>query len=247
MNTLELHNQVKTVCDTLHDGCLLVEIMPTLDCPVGCPGCDRGTIDTDLADFNDVVLLYETVKKEFPHIQFRLSGGEPTLYPRINELIDLLLNLEPGRKIEMATNLLGFERLRMNLLDHLFMMVSVYPSTEQVLKERTAARLFFEYHFKKPIAANILEHEDLAEYGTVRKEDYDPLTCFGPVLLGGTKKIYPCCRAHRFEQMYGGTYHMQITDNNLVEGLAAMIAKTPLCSRCPRIYEDGKKIPTKRS
>ncbi|MBN3039974.1 MAG: hypothetical protein JW867_02495, partial [Candidatus Omnitrophica bacterium] len=67
--------------------------------------------------------------------------------------------------------------------------------------------------------------------------------CLNAILLCGTKKVYPCCRAHTFEKMYNKNYHYYIDTENLYQKLKDLIKETDLCLHCPRMYEDCKEYP----
>jgi hypothetical protein len=101
-------------------------------------------------------------------------------------------------------------------------------------------------HKYKIIPVEVNNHESLTEPGTIRN-DFNPFTyCFSPTLLCGTQKIYPCCRAHLFEQMHKKNYHLDIKTPDLYSGLMRIIQKSDLCLHCPRLYKDNKILPCRK-
>lgn len=93
------------------------------------------------------------------------------------------------------------------------------------------------------LKADVFFHEDMEFYGTFLRNNFDPLSfCFVPTLACGTKRDYPCCRAHRLEQMYQKRYHLHIHTLNLYKKLKSIIENTELCTHCPHAYRDGTKI-----
>jgi len=231
------------IFDGREDSYLTIEIYPTMKCPVGCKYCDRGLENSRLEDFDDIKILCENLLKDVEAVRFRISGGEPTFYPKINELITFLHEYVPERPIELVTNLLAIERVKIDLMQHLVYMISVYPDTIDKLRDHPFRKAFWDNVVKRPLNVTVDEHEDMEEFGTVLKQGFNTEWCFSPVLLCGTKNVYPCCRAHRLEQMYGKCYHYTVDTEGLFDKLAAMVKSQELCAACPRMYEDCKKIP----
>jgi hypothetical protein len=241
----ELKNSSKRssfIFDGRHDTYLTVELYPTMRCPVGCKYCDRGKEPSQLDDFDDVLALCKNLKSDVDRVRFRISGGEPTLYPKINELIVFLHDQVPDRPIEFVTNLLAIERVRIELIQHLVFLISVYPGTIERIRKHPFRKSFWENVVKRPLVVTVTEHEDMDAHGTVLKKDFDTRWCFAPVLLCGTKKVYPCCRAHRLEQMYGKDLHYMVESAGLFVKLEALVLSREMCSRCPRLYQDARKI-----
>ncbi|MBN1493232.1 MAG: radical SAM protein [Candidatus Omnitrophica bacterium] len=231
------------VFDGREDECLTIEIYPTMQCPVGCAYCDRGNERSRLEDFSDIRQLCENLLDDVARVRFRISGGEPTFYPHINEMITYLHDYAPDQKIELVTNLLAIERVKIELMQHLVFMISVYPDTIEQLRDHPFRKAFWENIVRQPLKVTVTEHEDLEHYGTQLKQDFDTCWCFAPVLLCGTRKVYPCCRAHRLEQMYGACYHYMVDTEGLFEKLEALVRERNMCQKCPRLYADSRKIP----
>ncbi len=74
------------------------------------------------------------------------------------------------------------------------------------------------------------------------KKNRNNRQCFVANLVCGTKKVYPCCRAHRLEQVYGKKYHLPIDAPNLYKNLRNIITDTDLCTHCPHIYTNPKRV-----
>lgn len=216
-----------------------MEIFPSLECNVNCPRCDRGREKSILKDFNDIKILYDNLRLDPDcHLtHFRISGKEPTLYPRINGLISFLHRLNPKVAIYFYTNAIELRRLTDKSLSQTKLVVSIYRDTKNILRKSKYIKDILKSK-GIPLKVNIFDHEDLKSFGSY-KSDFDPLLgCFSAVLLCGTKKVYPCCRAHLFEQMYKKKYHLRIHTQNLYQGLKGLIKNTDLCTRCPRIYRN---------
>jgi hypothetical protein len=220
-----------------------VEIFPTLTCNRNCPTCDRGQESSELEDFKDIKVLYDNLRKD-PDCYltgFRISGREPLLYPRINALIAFLRRLDPRLKISLFTNGLALKRLTKKSLSLVDLQVSIYPATRTILRGDPVAAGILKAK-KIPVKVNFRHHEDLRYPGTQRS-GLDPLAfCFSAVLLCATKKVYPCCRAHRFEQMFQKKYHCRIDTKDLYQRLKSIIKDTDLCVHCPRMYKDSRHV-----
>ena len=216
-----------------------IEIFPSLECNVNCASCDRGVEKSQLEDFNDIKILRDNLSKDinFNMLNFIISGREPTLYPKVNELIVFLRRLDPFAEIEFFTNAIELKQLTRKSLAAVKLAVSIYPKTHGILqKDKFIVDLFKSRGLS--LKVNTRFHEDLSRYGATQK-DFSPfLRCFAVVLLCGTRKVYPCCRAHKLEQMRKKKYHLCVNTENLYEKLKNMIKDTDLCSHCPRIYSD---------
>ena len=220
-----------------------IEIFPTLKCNVNCTYCDRGKETSTLRDFRDISVLYDNLRKDaiFRNANFRITGGEPTLYPKINELISFLYGINPHSKVDLITNGIELRRITKRNLKKINLTVSIYPYTVKILQKSKYMRNLFQKNGYE-IEPNTLLHENMDVFGK-KKRDYPAAElCFGPVLLGGTKKVYPCCRAHRLEQDYKKKYHFYIDTTSLYTKLKYIIKDTDLCSHCPRMYEDSLKV-----
>lgn len=220
-----------------------VEIFPTLRCNLGCKLCDRGREVSILKDFGDIKSFFDNLKKDpsFHLLDFKISGGEPTLYPKINELVMFLHMLDPHANIDFLTNAMRLKKLTKRSLAIINICPSIYPWTRKILqKNEYALRLLGSSGAR--LKVNVFFHEDMESYGTLLKNKFDPFSfCFIPTLLCGTKRVYPCCRAHRLEQMYKKRYHLHIYTPGLYGKLKSIIKNTDLCSHCPHMYRDGKK------
>ncbi len=119
-----------------------VEIFPTLQCNLRCPHCDRSGEKSVLRDFNDIKILYDNLQKDviFSISNFRITGGEPTIYPRINGLISFLHGLAPYSKIDFITNGLMLKKIAKNHIKKLNLSVSIYPNTIGILKKSKYTR-----------------------------------------------------------------------------------------------------------
>ncbi len=222
----------------------VIEIFPTLQCNLHCRYCDRGKEDSMLGDFNEIKILYNNLKKysSFYLSNFRISGGEPTLYPKMNKLILFLHDIYPYAKVDFFTNAIKLEKLTKQSLAFINLCPSIYPSTEKILRKNKYVTNLFKSVGTR-LKANVLFHDDMEFYGTLPKNNFDPLSyCFSPTLVCGTKQVFPCCRAHRLEQRYQKRYHLYIHTPNLYTKLKNIIKNTDLCTHCPRVYRDGTKI-----
>ena len=215
-----------------------IEIMPSLECNLHCPLCDRGRDVPPLDDFKDIEILYYNFlsHRGCSISDIRISGGEPTLYHRINELIGFLRRLNPEIEIILITNGFGLKRLAAESLSTVSLSVSIYRETEEYLRKDGGIRSILESR-NIPPRANIECHENLRYPGT-QLIGFDPLHCYSAVLLSGTKNAYPCCRAHRFEQDFNRNYHQRIDGRHLFSKLKRTITDTDLCTHCPRMYAD---------
>ena len=220
-----------------------IEIFPSLKCNLNCTYCDRGKESSVLKDFGDIAILYNNLLKDaiFNKSNFTISGGEPTLYSKINELILFLHGINPYAKINLITNGIELRRIRGENLKKINLYVSIYPYTLKILqKSRYLRNLLCRTGYK--LESNILSHENMNAFGK-KKINYPAFElCFKPVLLGDTKKVYPCCRAHRLEQDFKKKYHFYIDTLGLYGKLKHIIEETDLCSHCPRVYEDSLKV-----
>ena len=227
-----------------HERPVLIEIFPSLECNLGCVFCDRGAEKSMLEDFNDIKVLYNNLSRdpEFHMLNFRISGKEPTLYLKVNELISFLHGLDPHAEIEFFTNAIELRKLTKKSISMIKLLVSIYPNTQKVLKkDKFIASLLKALGLSLNVNVNF--HEDLMKHGKMRN-GFDPLlNCFNPVLLCGTRQVYPCCRAHKFEQIYNKSYHFSIDVKNIYKKLKNVVKNTDLCSNCPRIYKDFNLIP----
>ncbi len=197
-----------------------------------------------LEDFNEVKILYNNLRKDasFRLSNFRISGGEPTLYPKINKLISFLHTIDPRANIDFFTNGIRLDKLTAQSLTGIKLLLSIYPSTEKILRKDVYVKNLLK-SLGMRIKANILFHEDMESYGTLRN-DFDPVPwCFIATLVCGTKRVYPCCRAHRLEQMHRKKYHLYIHTPGLYKKLKGIIKNTDLCTHCPRVYRDCTKVP----
>lgn len=75
----------------------IIEILPSSDCPHKCPGCSAQhlrNLKVKFMDFDRLALLIEEIHglgfPASPVSYVLLSGGEPTMYPRIVDLIKLI-------------------------------------------------------------------------------------------------------------------------------------------------------------
>lgn len=222
-----------------------IEIFPALECNVDCPLCDRGREKSVLENFNDIKTLYQNLSSDsdFCFSHFRISGKEPTLYRRINELVAFLHGLDPKAGIRFFTNALKLNRLTIKSLSLIELYASIYGNTKDILAQNQRIKNILESK-GVALAVNVFRHEDLKSPGTKRAEDFDPLRlCFGATLVCGTRKVYPCCRAHVFEQMYKKKYHYFNDAKNLYQKLKRIIRETDLCRHCPRLYQDCLCVP----
>lgn len=234
-------NTIESVSDT--KSLFQIEIFPLLKCNVNCVYCDRGKENSVLKDFRDIAILYNNLRKGtvLNINNFRISGGEPTLYPKINELISFLHKINPYSKVDMITNGIELRRITRGNLKKINLCISIYPYTVKILqKSRYICNLFQAAGYK--LKPNITFHEDLSAYGKIKINFPAVEFCLRPVLLGGTKKVYPCCRAHRLEQDYKKKYHFYIDTPGLYAKLRNAIENTDLCSHCPRVYKDTRKV-----
>ncbi len=222
----------------------IIEIFPTLRCNLHCRYCDRGKEDSILEDFDEIKILYDNLKKDpsFNLLNFRISGGEPTLYPRINELISFLHAIDPRGNIDFLTNAIRLDKLKIRSLTRIKLFLAVYPSTEKILRKDKYVKDLLKLHGIR-IKANTLFHEDMESYGTKASGLNPFIHCFIPTLLCGTKRVYPCCRAHRLEQMYRKRRHLYIYTPGLYKKLKDIVKNTDLCTHCPRMYSDCAKNP----
>lgn len=224
-----------------------IEIFPLLKCNLKCPYCDRGKEKSILKDFNNIKILYENLRSNtiFNVVNFKISGGEPTLYPRINELIPFLYRINPYTKVDFVTNGIELKRLTKSSLAKINLCLSIYPYTEKILRKNKYNTSLFRSLGERLVQTNIFTHEDMQAYGTI-KNDFRPLSyCISAVLLCGTKRVYPCCRAHRLEQIYKRNYHFSINTGNLYRKLKGLIENTDLCTHCPRMYKDCVIVPVR--
>lgn len=223
-----------------------IEIFPSLQCNINCAYCDRGNEDSILRDFNDIKVLYNNLRgdPDFNLLNFSISGKEPMLYPKVNELISFLHNIKPDEKINFLANGIELNKLSKEHLEKINLFVAIYPHTEKVLqKNKYVVNLFKLKGYR--LKTNVFFHEDMESYGTIRN-DFDPLSnvfCINAVLICGTKRVYPCCRAHKLEQMYKKEYHFYIDTDNLYKKLKGIIKNTDLCTHCPRMYKDRVIVP----
>lgn len=233
---LKENNRIKSITS---EKPVSIEIFPSLKCNVNCASCDRGVEKSQLEDFSGIKILRDSLSKDinFKMQNFIISGKEPTLYSKVNELIVFLRRLDPFAEIEFFTNAIELKRLTRKSLAVVKLAVSVYPETQGILrKDKFIVDLFKSRGLS--LKVNTRLHEDLSKCGAARK-DFNPfLRCFTVVLLCGTKRVYPCCRAHKLEQMRKKKYHLYVNTENLYEKLKNIIKNTDLCSHCPRIYAD---------
>jgi MoaA/NifB/PqqE/SkfB family radical SAM enzyme len=216
-----------------------IEIFPSLECNVSCASCDRGQDRSSLQDFTDITSLVDNLRQdpEFCLSHFRISGKEPLLYPKINELIGFLSRTFPGVGVHLFTNGLALKTLTQKSLSLVTLNVSIYRDTLDVLQKDPVVKKILKSK-GVPLEVNVRHHEDLSATGKKRNR-FDPLlNCFSAVLLCGTGKVYPCCRAHRFEQMFKKKYHGRSGAKGLYQRLKDIIKKTDLCLHCPRCYSD---------
>lgn len=219
---------------------VIVEIFPTMQCNVNCPYCDRADEESILEDFDHVRMLMKKLKEDsrFSLLKFRITGREPTLYPRINELISLLAEYKASHPIDFLTNGLKVDVLTEESFKAITLAVSIYPQTKRMLAQNAELKSLFASPEYRTIAVDIKYHEDLKHYGTERN-DFNPFSdCFSPTLLCGSRKVYPCCRAHLYEAMYGGAYHACLDEENLFDALKNIIQTKDVCSRCPRVFKN---------
>jgi len=222
----------------------IIEIFPTLQCNLRCRYCDRGKVNSILKNFNEIKILYNNLKKDpsFRLLNFRISGGEPALYPKVNKLISFLHDLYPYAKVDFLTNLIKIEKLTKKSLSLINLSPSIYPSTEKILRKNKYVMNLFKSQGIR-LKSNVLFHEDMESYGKLPRKKFDSLSaCFLPTLVCGTKQVFPCCRAHRLEQRYQKIYHLYIHTPNLYGKLKDIIKNTDLCTHCPRVYRDAKTI-----
>lgn len=220
---------------------VIVEIFPTLDCNVHCTYCDRGEESSELTHISDCALFFEALKKDprFRLERFRVSGREPLLYPQINQLIAFLHGLAPDKPLEVFSNGLAIENLDDRSLEKIILAISVYSYTKAKLANHTRFRELLRLRSYKIIPIEVTHHELLVDPGTVPNEMNPFSYCFSPTLLCGTRNVYPCCRAHLFEQMHTRNYHYTLDTADLYEKLIALIEGSDLCAHCPRMYADN--------
>ena len=220
-----------------------IEIFPLLKCNVNCTYCDRGKENSLLKVFRDITILYDNLRKDavFNVVNFCISGGEPTLYPKINELISFLYEINPYSKVDLVTNGIELRRITRGNLRKINLRISIYPHTVKILqRSRYIRNLLQRVGYK--LKPNVTLHEDISAYGKIKRNFPIVKECLGAVLLCGTKKVYPCCRAHRLEQDHKKKYHFYIDTPGLYVKLKNIIEDTDLCSYCPRMYKDSLRI-----
>jgi uncharacterized Fe-S cluster-containing radical SAM superfamily protein len=164
-----------------------IEIIPSLKCNVNCAYCDRGKENSVLKDFRDIGILYDNLRKDvvFNLANFRISGGEPTLYPKINELISFLHELNPYSKVYLITNGIELCKITRGNLRKIILQVSIYPYTVKILqKSRYIRNLFQAVGYK--LKPNITFHEDMSAYGRIKIDFPAVDICLDATLLAGT-------------------------------------------------------------
>jgi hypothetical protein len=226
-------------------GPVIVEIFPTLQCNVHCAQCDRGEEDSVIVDFSECSQLIENLKhnSSFELKRFRISGREPLLHPKINELIQYLSECAPNLLVEVFSNGLRVDVLTPLSLEKIFLAISVYSYTEKQLAKNAALHAIVTNTRYKKALIDVDNHEIISPPGTERN-DFNPFSfCFSPTLVCATKKVYPCCRAHLFEQMYAKKYHCELDTPDLYSKLIEIIQAGELCTHCPRIYKDTTIVP----
>jgi len=220
-----------------------IEIFPSMKCNVNCLTCDRGREGSELKDFGSIATLYDNLRKEatFSIANFRITGGEPTIYPKINDLISFLHDINPFSRIDLITNGIEISRISAGNLKKVNLNVSIYPHTVDILKRS----VYLRGHMKrmgKRFRPTVLFHDDMNNPGTKHGGGYGAELCFSAVLLAGTGRVYPCCRAHRLEQDHNGKYHLRVNTPGLYGKLKSIIEDTDLCLHCPRSYKDRAMI-----
>jgi len=87
----------------------IVEILPSSDCPHECPGCSAQHLketQSKFMDFDRLSTLIEEIQRfgfpASPVSYVLFSGGEPTMHPRITDLIKLVRKL--GIEVGLYTN-----------------------------------------------------------------------------------------------------------------------------------------------
>lgn len=90
----------------------LLEIDITYRCNLRCNNCNRSCTQapstTDIAPEKIASFLRESVSSQIRWKRIRLLGGEPTLHPRLNELLEMLIGYQsqyqPHLRIVLCTN-----------------------------------------------------------------------------------------------------------------------------------------------
>lgn len=214
-----------------------IEIFPSMKCNLNCPTCDRGREGSELSDFGRIKYLYDNIRDDaiFGKSVFRITGGEPTIFPMINELIEYFSGINPLSRVDLITNGLELERISAANLKRINPIISVYPLTVERLRRSKAVRASLGRRITG-LKPNILSHDDMSRPGTIRSGIPVKSVCLSAVLVGDTENVYPCCRAHRIEQDHKCNYHLKLSSGNLYSKLAGIIENTDLCAHCPRYY-----------
>jgi hypothetical protein len=202
-------------------------------------GCDRGlggkgplTDVGDLEDFGIVrKLLEDPFFRQIPNFNCAVSGGEPTLYTRLPELVAVL-----KKPMVLFTNgLLLLSTPDSVLQAFTRIAITVYSATEAHFTKNYdayyALRAFTDINFHKAE-----KFQDLNNVGTERLiANGRPLACIKATVVGNIERIFPCCRALTFERMTGNCYSVDVASYSF-KALQTIALESDMCKHCPRLY-----------
>lgn len=226
-----------------------MQIEPSMHCNLNCRFCDRKRASEkgELEDFEILRRLRDSIAAETGRelAEVRIAGGEPTLYPKINSLIDYLHSEfvipSDGRVcIQLYTNAIELERIDIERLEKVIPYVSVYPNIRRTLIKKGIFQLLKK--LKRKHVCMVVEHETFNIIDAEMLRGFDPVkTCLIPTVITNRTEIYPCCRGQRIEKEIDKVFHVKLKDNNLYKSLWALIKNSDLCSHCPRAHRRVEK------
>ena len=207
--------------------------MPTLKCNLSCVGCDRGygkPGPLSIADLDDFSIIESIVKKIERLDGFVVSGGEPTGYRKIVELLDYCHSLKDA-PVDVKTNSFRLLELPLRTVIRNLWSISMYKENEKFI--RNNADVF--NNLIRSRCVSIVEVGSFENLESLKNEDtgFNPMLCFMPTVIGNSEYIYPCCRAFTFEKKTGSRYSVHMDDFS-ISSLQEIIESSDMCSLCPR-------------
>lgn len=194
----------------------LIEMDITYRCNLRCNNCNRSCTQapstTDIAPEKIASFIQESISLQVSWKRIRLLGGEPTLHPRLNDLLAMLLNYktkhQPRLRIVLCTNGSG-QRVKD--------VLSKLPR-EIVIKDTSKGsrqRLFRPFNMA-PIDNPFYRLADFASGCRIIKECGLGMTPSG---------YYPCAVAGGIDRVFGfnrGRPHLPLPNDHMRDQMALL-------------------------
>ena len=194
-------------------------------CNLSCAFCGKRVPERRHTAFSMTIPQIQAVCKHFHQRVIRVSGGEPLVHPRFNEIAKMLLN--HYEEVNVATNGLLLDRVDPDIFPRINFLVSIYPGVNDE-------------------AVQFAQGKDNV-YAVRVKQLYDPL--YNPYLSDDEAhaaylscpyiqikvirdQVYGCCHAETSERFYDTLTCHTYVGKNWLGGLSRL----PIWKACKHCF-----------